>query len=135
LRWIAAVLLLTVPLQGLTAVARVVCGTAHAPATHSVSASGDALPHDHASHAHDERAGDHALEPAHSTADGASGNVALETGADACAHCADCSVGTALTGQAGAAIGVAATGDDFPARPSASPSRPFDGPERPPRTT
>ena len=141
LRWIAALLLLLVPLQGLTAATRMLCGTGHAPAVHSIvsmeraEASHDAHvhagdgshdPHPHADGHHDAH-GDVAVA-------GESGDVGVASAAGSCAHCAGCSVGSALTGEVTELVFLTPPYAVFPARHIAAASRPFDGPERPPRT-
>lgn len=141
LRWIAAVLLLLVPLQGLTAATRMLCGTGHAPALHSIASMDRAeASHDAHIHAGDElhdphhRADVHHDAPGDAAVAGESGDAGVASAAGSCAHCAGCTVGSALTGEVTDLTSLTPPYAVFPARHLAAASRPFDGPERPPRT-
>jgi hypothetical protein len=134
LRLIVCVLLVALPLQGLAASTRALCEHGHAAGFAQSAVTEHVANEDDRPHVHPP-----AGAAAHASHDFANGyGTAADAGAalvaGSCAHCAACSVATALIGSALELPEVLPAHADFPPRRIASPSRPFDGPERPPRT-
>jgi hypothetical protein len=123
-------LLLLVPLHGLASVARDVCE--HMSGTNKSASTHAAVSHVHAADGHL-----HTGVSGHQHAD-ADTVLSSESPEDSesgrCAHCAACFVGAALIDSVAQRSAAKPTEVAYPASTAAAPSRPFDGPERPPRT-
>jgi hypothetical protein len=134
-RLVLLALLFVVPLQGLAAATRMLCAPHGAPAAPAVAAHAQGA-HDAQRHGHDAVADDahhaEAASGAHAVAAGA--GPAGDPSAAGCAHCAACVVGSALV-DASRSLDVRGPAFAPLAHPPArATQRPFDGPERPPRT-
>lgn len=135
-RVIVAFLILALPLQGMAAVSRVPCASSHGQAAPTTTATGQsANAHDggHAARAAPTVDG-HAMHHEVLPPGGESGASIAASGADRCAHCADCSVGSAILDSTVTTVAFDASRVGFPSKAVTAHPRPFGGPDRPPRT-
>ena len=145
LRLIVVLLLVALPLQGIASTTRALCDHASTSAPIPLAAAASGHDVDQAGRSGHPGMHEHGTQAAyaagHQVGDGAaeaSGDavahypMGLDPGS--CAHCAACCVGAALPGAVTALPAVSASETAFAFASAAAPSRPFDGPERPPRT-
>lgn len=113
-------LLVAIPLQGIAAATRMICADMQGSSPLQIG-----------SHAHHAGASDsgHAA-----TSDEAAPDAVHHAGPGSCAHCAACTVGAAIVDSVLSPGALAPPYTAVIGAQAAAQPRPFDGPERPPRT-
>lgn len=135
LRVIVALLIAALPMQG-NAVARAPCADGHGQLVlAAAAATASAATHDdrHAVRT-DATAEAGAVLDGDSSSSGDADALTVASGVDRCAHCAACTVGSALLDSTSKAVAVDAGCIGFLPKTVTAHPRPFGGPERPPRT-